>query len=106
MPSGSGSRFCQRCPNDDNDGKRSRTDEFMLGQAKGKGQMMLLGGCQSKPGLDELVRDCQNRNGMPNVRGEFKCEMNRDKSTLSITTTPSRSRFFASSKSLSASRST
>jgi hypothetical protein len=60
-------------------------------EAKEKGQMiglvfflLLLGGCQSKPGLDELVRDCQNRNGMPNVRGEFKCEMPQDNSDLSL----------------------
>ena len=45
--------------------------------------LLLLVGCASQPSLDELVRDCQNRGGAPNVRGdllgEFKCEMDQSK---------------------------
>ena len=40
--------------------------------------LVLLMSCESKPTLDELVRDCQNRGGVPNVRAEFKCEMDKD----------------------------
>ena len=39
--------------------------------------LLLLLGCESKPTEEQLVRECQNRNGVPNIqqRGEFKCEM-------------------------------
>ena len=46
--------------------------------------VILLVGCESEPSLDQLVRDCQNRNGVPNVRGEFKCKMPQDNSDLSL----------------------
>jgi hypothetical protein len=36
--------------------------------------LLLLMGCESKPSIDELVRQCQDRGGIPNVRGEFKCQ--------------------------------
>lgn len=36
---------------------------------------LVLVGCQSQPTEEQLVRECQSRLGIPDVRGPFKCEM-------------------------------
>jgi hypothetical protein len=37
--------------------------------------LLLIAACEPKPTEEELVRECQNRNGTPNVQGQFNCEM-------------------------------
>jgi len=37
--------------------------------------LLLLVACEGKPSEEQLVRECQNRYGVPDVRGPFKCEM-------------------------------
>ena len=34
-------------------------------------------GCKRERTQEALVRECQQRGGVPNVEGEFKCEMDK-----------------------------
>lgn len=36
--------------------------------------LLLLVSCADKQSEEQLVRECQNRGGTPDVRGSFKCE--------------------------------
>lgn len=36
--------------------------------------LLLLMGCADKQSEEQLVRECQNRGGTPDVRGSFNCE--------------------------------
>ena len=37
--------------------------------------LLLAVGCAGKPTEEQLVRECQNRGGTPDIRGPFKCDM-------------------------------
>jgi len=58
--------------------------------------LLLLVGCESKqPTEEQLVADCQNRRGIPNVqvKGSFKCEMPKDQTQLAQRGSPPPSRY-------------
>ncbi len=40
-------------------------------------------GCEITPTEEQLVRECQNRNGTPDIRGAFQCEMSQEQKRLS-----------------------
>jgi len=50
--------------------------------------LLLLLSCESKPTEEQLVRECQNRNGVPNIqqRGEFKWEIASTPSPIGVAT--------------------
>ena len=39
--------------------------------------LLFLVGCEGKPSEEQLVRECQNQLGIPDVRGAFKCDMSQ-----------------------------
>jgi hypothetical protein len=58
---------------------------FAMERTKMIGLMLflILVSCESKPTEEQLVRECQNRNGVPNLQGGFKCEMPQDQTQVS-----------------------